>query len=48
MRHTAPDDCGDPRALNGLMAQALEVQIQERLIVPGRKPAQAQLEAADE
>jgi hypothetical protein len=48
LRHTAPDDCGDPWALNDQIAQALEGWIQEHLIAPGRKPAQAQPEVADE
>ncbi len=35
-------------ALNGLMARILEGHVQEHVIDPGRKPTQAQLEAADE
>jgi DNA-binding FrmR family transcriptional regulator len=35
-------------ALNGLMAQILEGHVREHVIDPGRKPTQAQLEAADE
>lgn len=35
-------------ALNGLMAQILEGHIREHVIDRGRKPTQAQLEAADE
>ncbi len=35
-------------ALNGLMAQILEGHVREHVIDSGRKPTQAQLEAADE
>jgi DNA-binding FrmR family transcriptional regulator len=35
-------------ALNGLMAQIFEGHVREHVIDPGRKPTQAQLEAADE
>ncbi len=33
---------------DGLMAKILEGHVRERVIDPGRKPTQAQLEAADE
>ena len=35
-------------ALNGLMAQILDWRVREHLIDAGRKPTQAQFEAADE
>ncbi len=35
-------------ALNGLIAQILEGHVREHVIDSGRKPTQAQLEAADE